>query len=104
MKSSPLLNGRTANPPEASKRPVDLSAMGSSSTRQTTCGEGFSPGFMRICAATPFSMWDVAIIPQHYPRQVGRVVDLSLMDFSLMQGWPARGGGAVKCEPSQARK
>src|SRR6266496_2210630 len=36
MKSSPFLNGRTANPSETSKRPVDLSTNGSSSTTQTS--------------------------------------------------------------------
>src|SRR6266487_1498220 len=85
MKSLPLLNGRTANPSETSKRPVALSIMGSSSTRQTISGEGSSLGVMHICATALFPMWDVAIMPHNRPRQVGRVVDLSLMDLSLMR-------------------
>src|SRR6266478_1820996 len=44
MKSSPLSNWRTANPSEASKRPVDLSTSGSSSTRQTISASDFSTG------------------------------------------------------------
>src|SRR6266704_432025 len=94
MKSAPLLNGRTVNPSEASNRPVDLSTEGSSSTRQTISGEGSSLGVMRICATALFPMWDVAIMPHIRPRQVGRVVDLSLMDLSLMR--------APKCEPNQS--
>src|SRR5206468_2928449 len=55
MKSLPLLNGRTTNPSEASKRPVALSIMGSSSTRQTISDEGCLLGVMRICATVLFS-------------------------------------------------
>src|SRR6266480_7801456 len=94
MKSLPLLNGRTANPSEASKRPVALSIMGSSSTRQTISGEGCSLGVLRICATGLFSMWEVAIMPHIRSRPVSRVVDLSLMDLSLMR--------APKCEPDHS--
>src|SRR6478735_6788316 len=48
MKSSPLLNGHTSNPSEASKRPVDLRTMGSSSTRQTISEEGSSLGVVDL--------------------------------------------------------
>src|SRR5437667_4786574 len=95
MKSLPLLNGRTANPSEASKRPVALSIMGSSSTRQTISGEGCSLGVLRICATGLFSMWEVAIMPHIRSRPVSRVVDLSLMDLGLMR--------APKCEQDQSR-
>src|SRR2546428_11925710 len=81
MKSSPLLNGRMANPSEDSKRPIALSIMGSSSTTQTTSAEGSSTGVMRICAIAPFSMWDGAIMPHISPRQVGRVVEVGKMDL-----------------------
>src|SRR5882724_10085005 len=70
MKSLPLSNRRTANPSETSKRPVDLSTKGSSSTRQTISEEGFSLGVMRICVTVPFSIWDVwdvAIMPYVSP-------------------------------------
>src|SRR5947207_3874043 len=91
MKSLPLLNGRTTNPSEASKRPVALSIMGSSSTRQTISDEGCLLGVMRICATALFSIWDVAIMPHIRSRQVSRILDLSLMDFSLMRaGGPTR--------------
>src|ERR1700730_15238364 len=93
MKSLPLSNSRTTNPSEASKRPVDLSTRGSSSTRQTTSEEGhfgkmepfaygkaaFSVGAMRIRAPAPLLMGNVAIMPIHSSLLVGRVVDLSLM-------------------------
>src|SRR5947208_16460681 len=87
MKSLPLLNGRTANPSEASKRPVALSIMGSSSTRQTISDGGCSLGVLRICATGLFSMWEVAIMPHIRSRPVSRVVDLSLMDLGLMRAW-----------------
>src|SRR5260370_27355981 len=90
MKSSPLLNRRTANPPETSKRPVDLSTRGSSSTRQTISEEGSSVGIMPICATALFSMWDVAIMPHIRPRQIGRVVDLSLIPACVPGETPAR--------------
>src|SRR5205814_10314473 len=53
---------------EASKRPVDLSTSGSSSTRQTISEEGFSVGVMRICASALFSMSGIAIIPHINPK------------------------------------
>src|SRR5213078_2097462 len=103
MKSLPLLNGRTANPSETSKRPVALSIMGSSSTRQTISDEGCSLGVMRICATALFSIWDVAIMPHIRPRPVSRILDLSLMDFSLMRaGGPTRRQRAPRRAPDQA--
>src|SRR6476659_9784452 len=59
MKSSPLSNRHTSNPSEASKRPVDLSTVESSSTKQTISDEGFSAGMMGICATGFSSMWDM---------------------------------------------
>src|SRR5947199_34889 len=44
MKSSPLSNRRTANPPEASKTPVDIRTRHSSSTVQTISAERSSVG------------------------------------------------------------
>src|SRR6266545_1922516 len=103
MKSAPLLNGRTANPSEASKRPVALSIMGSSSTKQTISEEGFSLDVIRICAPALFSMWDVAIMPHIRSRPVSRILDLSLMDFSLMRaGGPTRRQRAPRRAPDQA--
>jgi hypothetical protein len=53
--------------------------------------EVFSLGVMRICAAALFSMWDVAIMLHISLRQIGRVLDLGLMDLSLMRACaPAR--------------
>src|SRR2546428_684959 len=58
---------------------------------------------MPICAIAPFSMWDGAIMPHISPRQVGRVVDLGLMDLSLTRdGGPARRRRAAKCEPNHS--
>src|SRR2546430_1871242 len=103
MKSLPLLNGRTTNPSEASKRPVALSIMGSSSTRQTISDEGCLLGVMRICATALFSIWDVAIMPHIRSRPVSRILDLSLMDFSLMRaGGPTRRQRAPRRAPDQA--
>src|SRR6266513_2284786 len=98
MKSLPLLNGRTANPSEASKRPVALSIMGSSSTRQTISDEGCLLGVMRICATALFSIWDVAIMPHIRSRPVSRILDLSLM----RAGGPARRQRAPRRAPDQA--
>src|SRR5207247_5325178 len=92
MKSSPLLNGRTANPSENSKRPIALSIMGSSSTTQTTSAECSSPSVMRICAIAPFSMWDVAIMLHISPDKSAGQWDLSL----TCDGGPARHRRAAK--------
>src|SRR5438132_13320500 len=62
MKSSPLSNWRTANPSEASKRPVDLSTSGSSSTRQTISASDFSTGVIHnyAYASDSFSRYDIS--------------------------------------------
>jgi hypothetical protein len=39
-----------------------------------------------MCATALFSMWDVAIMPHISPRQVGRVVELSLMVLPALAG------------------
>src|SRR5438094_8860274 len=97
MKSLPLLNGRTTNPSEASKRPVALSIMGSSSTRQTISDEGCLLGVMRICATALFSIWDVAIMPAFGPHRAGGILALILMDFRLIEpAGPGRAKGAPR--------
>src|SRR6266498_3792320 len=98
MKSSPLLNGRTANPSEASKRPIALNIMGSSSTTQTTSGKGFSLGVMRICAIAPFSMWDVAIISYISPDSSAGYW------FGVMSGRGFDGGVGFGFVPLQRKK
>src|SRR5438552_15170931 len=84
-------------PTKTCLRPVDLSAQGSSSTRQTISGEGSSLGVMRICATALFPMWDVAIIPHISPRRVARDLDLGLMRAAGLAG----GGRLPNCEPNR---
>jgi hypothetical protein len=55
--------------------------------------EVFSLGGMRICASALFSMKEAAFIPHSSPRRVGRVLDLSRMDLSLMQACGGRDAG-----------
>src|SRR5438552_17471651 len=86
-------------PTKTCLRPVDLSAQGSSSTRQTISGEGSSLGVMRICATALFPMWDVAIIPDISPRRVERVVTFSF----LRAGGRGRGGRPPNWDQNRPR-
>src|SRR6266404_6132285 len=88
MKSSPLSNRRTVNPPETSKSPVDLRTRGSSSTRQTISEERFSGGVTRICVIAPFSMWDRAIMPHITPYRWAEYWTLVLCGFKLAEDCP----------------
>src|SRR5205814_9041964 len=103
MKSSPLLNWRTTNPSDASKRPVDLSTSGSSSTRQTISERGVSVSALRTGAAAFLSFFLVSGIVSMmdvYPPGSDRIVDLGRM----RERRNLRAGKYVRCDEASLAK